>query len=501
MVKQQLARLSGSVRPLLLLIAVAVAAEFLAILAVARPLFLGNHNAPADYGLALPLFLGESAAGLWRFLAVSIAAIGLYLAGYLSSRRCAGKAALFIVLGSSAVFACTLLAAYPAGSADVFTNILDGRMRWVYGLNPLVSPPSAVSFDPLYPHLVWQNEPTYYGPLWYWLLFVPSKLSSGSVARSVVAFRLVTIPFLAGSAYLTARIASRRSPGLAPAAALAVGWCPLLLWETSVNGHNDIVMAFFAVFALERALAGSWRAAIPLLALSILTKYLSAVMAPLFLVAALRSPNCRHRRDLAIGVGASVLLAVAAYWPFWHGLGLLRSMLGNGSPSFGLRLTNSPSYLLTLTVHHIAGRSRVNPALLGGYVKAATLIAFTATYLVLLKRAWQRRYGLAEASYRAVLLYLILISWWFWPWYLTLLVALAAASIAEVSIAPAIIFSSSTLCGYALLGWVPVLARDNVDALAAGSFCVAAFLPLLLYILVRRGAKSVWDAFSRASAC
>ena len=60
--------------------------------------------------------------------------------------------------------------------------------------------------------------------------------------------------------------------------ALLFGWSPFVVFRAVGNGHNDIVMMAFALgLRLYVAMQGRWRWAMPLLALSILVKFSTAL--------------------------------------------------------------------------------------------------------------------------------------------------------------------------------------------------------------------------------
>jgi hypothetical protein len=52
--------------------------------------------------------------------------------------------------------------------------------------------------------------------------------------------------------------------------------------------------------------------------------------------------------------------------------------------------------------------------------------AFAALYVVALARAWREPETPVPAAFDALFVYLVLASWWFWPWYLIWLAPLAA---------------------------------------------------------------------------
>lgn len=473
----------GATAALVALIGVGTLIEIFLIYAVTQPLLLMAYPHPIAISEPLAALLGGDVIGLRGFVVVAIAAILLHALAYLVSLRCRGRQALVVILCFTALFALTLLLAYPAGARDIFTNIMDGRMRWLDGFNPMVQPPRVASHDPLFSAMTyWQDEPSYYGPFWYLLLFIPTRVVGSGLVENVIAFRAITVPFLLGAAYLASRIVGERDPRYQAAGAVLVGWSPLLLWESAANGHNDIVMAFFAIFALERALRGSWAAALPLLALSILTKYVTVLLVPLFLIAAYRRDGRRCFRQVMAGGLISLFLAVLVTAPFWDGLRTFAGLALHGDVT-GARFTSSPGTLLASFLDGDRSLPYIVSTAAASHVRLIMLLLFSGAYGTIAFRFWKGMDDLLTASFYALFFYLVLLSWWFWPWYVDWLVVLGGALAARRTAMLAVIFAAAALFSYGVLGWQDLLFDFESYIPLTAAMVLIAFGPPIAFWL------------------
>ena len=88
-------------------------------------------------------------------------------------------------------------------------------------------------------------------------------------------------------------------------------------------------------------------------------------------------------------------------------------------------------------------------------MREALVATFIAGYLVLLARL--RRdlsyASLAATSAAATFLFLVTVKWWFWPWYLTWLVPMAAITPRRSIAKLAILFSLTAILLYAAYYW------------------------------------------------
>src|SRR5205823_10504562 len=114
---------------------------------------------------------------------------------------------------------------------------------------------------------------------------------------------------------------ARRLGGDGPGALLLYAWNPLVLIETAGSGHNDAAMMTFALLGLLLATRGRLLWGLAALVLSVLVKYLTALLLLFYVLHALgRQPTRGRAAALAAKMGAvGGLLVGALFVPFWAG--------------------------------------------------------------------------------------------------------------------------------------------------------------------------------------
>ncbi|MBI2762012.1 MAG: hypothetical protein HYX51_11380 [Chloroflexi bacterium] len=413
------------------LLVLAVAIELVLAFGWLRPLGLWDHQANPPDGAPMVTLLGRTRAGALRFAVPAAALVLFWGTAVWIAGRARGRTATAIVLGATVVFAATLVPMFPGGTQDIFHNVADARLLWLHGENPMLVPPIARPDDAFYRHLFGYADLTSaYGPLWYALAGIPMVLAGDGLVANLVAQKGMMAVFMVATTVLVwlvarswphdAELRGEQAGAVewAPnpiAAVVLAGWCPLLLWETAGNGHNDAVMVFFAAAAVAAALRRWWLWVFPLLALSALVKFTTLLLGPVLLVWLLRRSDV-PRRSIIVGLALATLMVVLAYIPFWAGADTFTFLKRPG-----MTFILSPSTLL----HGVL----VNP--LGDQTAtrvtyAATFAAFASVYTIGLLRPRSSDARLAAGGFDAVLAYLVFASWWFWPWYLAWLAPLAA---------------------------------------------------------------------------
>ena len=93
----------------------------------------------------------------------------LYWLGWRAAQRVErqdARAAWLVVVASALIAAGVLLFMYPFGAADLFDNIMHGRILGVYGANPFTDTAAQFRGDPLYAYTAWKRTTSAYGPAW-----------------------------------------------------------------------------------------------------------------------------------------------------------------------------------------------------------------------------------------------------------------------------------------------------------------------------------------------
>jgi hypothetical protein len=315
-----------------------------------------------------------------------------------------------LILAGAATSSAILLFLYPFDAADVFDNIMHGRILGVYGANPFDQAAADFKSDRFYPYVGWPRNPSAYGPGWESLAGATTRVAGDGVAVNVLAFKALGGLFLTGCVVIVAGLLRRAAPERALAGVLLLAWNPLILYETLGQGHNDVAMLFW-VLACAWCLARSrYTMAVLALVVGTLFKFVPLLLLPAAGLISLQAlPDTKARLRFAVVTTSTVgLLIVLAYAPFWHG----PAALGLES-RFGLWTSSLPAAIFAL----------LEP-LLGEVVafSAVNVVAAISTVLFALwqgvrasrKPSWQ---SFVQAAFTVLMFYLLLTCLWFQQWY------------------------------------------------------------------------------------
>ena len=401
-------------------------------LAFSLPYNLVAQQSPPYHPLS-DLTGGSRGALAW--LVAAFLALGLlYWLGWRLARRVRGPAAWAIVAGGAVTFAGILLLMYPIGAADIFANIMYGRIVSVYGGNPFFDAGTHFAGDRFFPYMAWSGDPTPYGPLCVLLFVGAGQLAGGGVVANVLALKLLNALFLAASIAVVAATLRDAAPGWALPGALALAWNPIVLYETIGNGHNDIIMAFWVLAAVGCMARRRYTWAVLALVAGALIKIVPILLLPAAGLIALRQLRTgRAQLRFALGAGASALaLAGLVYLPFWRGPATLTFLQRRG-----LFTTSLPALLnIWLASRWDADRA----ATIAGYLAwaAAALFALWQAYRTRWDPSWQ---SFPRAAFNIFLFYLLFTCAWFKEWYTIWPLALAAVLPSGQALALAILFN------------------------------------------------------------
>ncbi len=251
------------------------------------------------------------------FLLSIFGAFFLYLIAWrIVSRHSQDRRLLWLAIAFAVLFGVTLLAMYPIASTDIFEYVFHSRILAHYGQNPLAVPPMAFKGDPFLATVNWQRHPSPYGPLWV-LLTVPGSLIAGDdLVFNLVLMKALAVIFFLGCVLVIAAILRHKNPSQQIVGTLLFAWNPLILFEATGNGHNEIIMMFCALSAIYFLVRRQWLWVIPALVASVLIKYITAILLLPFLIYCWRAQTNRAARGsyfvkttalTALFVGAIIL--------------------------------------------------------------------------------------------------------------------------------------------------------------------------------------------------
>ena len=345
------------------------------------------------------------------YLAVVGASFALYGITVVVGWRHVARVPRVLLFGFPVLFAVALLFMYPPTAVDLFHYHADARTLWVFGENPLIVPPARTDY-PI--GISWASDPSPYGPGWSLLTvpLAPLMAFGDHQLATLIAFKALGAASYLGCGWLIYRIVRRTRPGCELFAFVLFAWNPFVVLRAVGNGHNDLAMMFFALLALDRAERRDWSLALPLIALSVLLKYTTALLVPPLLLYAWwhseGSPSTRIRA-LAPGVGLAVLTTVICYAPFWAGAATFDALRAEGAKM----ITSTAELVRQLLIERGAGEGTATALARDGTRTLFVLIAIPI--------AWHARRGydaLLVAGFTLLFLYLVIASAWFRPWYM-----------------------------------------------------------------------------------
>ncbi|MBA2678842.1 MAG: hypothetical protein H0U76_10680 [Ktedonobacteraceae bacterium] len=341
-------------------------------------------------------------------------------------------------------------------------------MEALYHLNPLTTTPAAIRNDSIYHSLYWAQQPSIYGPTWIFITGILQRftLALGMTNILFMQFflRLWGLAMHLGSLslvlYLSRQICLSINDkiSLSPEqqkklqrAALAFAWNPFLLLEACINAHNDTTILFLILLALSflspnitQKMPQSYLLTAALLAIAACLKITVLVLFPGFLLFLWLRPQAQmqekranwiHRvTEILTSTGICVIIIVLLYMPFWQNGELLHILLVTPGAS---RDINSV-YESFVRIYAYAKGIYISPDNIdtGSWIETVShqisTVLLVVLYAVFCLRSLfsPRSVNTLPALIRwltlAWLLYCFVGSPWFWPWYITTFLGLAA---------------------------------------------------------------------------
>jgi alpha-1,6-mannosyltransferase len=226
-------------------------------------------------------------------------------------------------------------------SSDTYAYMLIGQVWGIHGMNPYATPTLYVhGGDPALNRLasLFGNPVPFgdaYGPLFTVLAGAIAKACAGMLSWEYLTYRVVAVVAAAAVSVALYHLLRAQRDALRNVGRFAFN--PLVMLETAINGHNDMLMVAFAVSAFAFAeelpvLAGLCIGA------SMAVKLVSIVVLP-FLIAVVARRG--FLRSLMLVVPALAVL-VLTFRPFWVGLQTIGGLNKDAQIAF------SPAYLVNV---------------------------------------------------------------------------------------------------------------------------------------------------------
>jgi hypothetical protein len=411
-----------------------------------------------------------------------------------------------LVIGGAIAFIVIQALMQPVTSTDLYGYLARAYLIATLHQNPTISLSTFLPGGYLVPHA---RPPAPYGPLWLVICGGVGAVAGENLLLAMLLMKAIMAAAAIGAVLLVARLADRLLPGQRVQALVLFAWSPLLIFEAVGNGHNDIVMMFCVLGSVAAIQAKRPFWAFPLLALGVLIKYSVGALVPLWAVflfftccwrageaitltwplpAATRQALLARidwrRVGVIFGAGGalSVLCAAALYAPFWVGF---KTFTGLGQQLGATYFNGSIAELLDTALQwSIAGGPKASA--LASAIRFMLYLTF-AVYVGVQSWHLARRGSaatlamLVQAAGKVVFATLVLVTFWYQPWYIVWLLPLAALAPDAVLRRHAVTLALGGMLTYI----VQYFAFVNQPELTRNFFVqfflvIVAFAPLLL---------------------
>lgn len=492
---------------------------------------------PADLGVAANHLASTTSTAFIEFLLLIALAFAAYGLCALSILRQKPETKMWqtlsliwlgtIVAGSIYVLTSALL------SNDFIVYASYGRVLATYHANPYFVPQSAFPQDPLYSLNYWAHSTAAYGPIWLLICAFWALILSPNPVQYILAFRLFAFAAHLCNIFLVTAILRTmgRSPRTIALGTLLYAWNPLVLLESCLNGHNDVFMVTFILLGILLTVRAEQKGSfylrnylLPLITfiLSALIKFITIPLILLFLILlaakVLRSSSSTtltfrktlFRRwqpaltTILVASSISIFIDLLFYIPFWLGHTIPDILFSFTSPPSARSAENSimqaiyawnkmhpvPSNTLGYTLLQVFSLHQTWNYI--NFVVLSVMLIIGAIWL------WQRPTArtLILASL-ATLGTLLLVTPWFYSWYVIWLVGLAAVClpvaynrIDRALVALTLTFSASALLTYLFLYGYPPFGTWT------GFVCLTTIGPSILAFLITIVRRTVCASYS-----
>jgi hypothetical protein len=222
-------------------------------------------------------------------------------------------------------------------------------------------------------------------------------------------------------------------------------WNPLVLCEAVGNGHNDVVMLVPILLAFLMWFTKRDSLVVPLLVIATLIKYLAAPLIPLAAIAL--ASRFRSWRKLRSIVGESIVLSLLwimiAFYPFYD-LGAIRQSVAEQSTLIKFPPAALAHYIVRDRLPQVEPRPWIT------FASGAIVLVTVVWQMVVV---WRRPAELPRAAFDVVFV-LLVVSLFFRPWYLIVLVGIGALLLSQWVMYRTVVWTIGAMLSYVLFTWI-----------------------------------------------
>jgi len=177
-----------------------------------------------------------------------------------------------------------LIFSYPAFSHDIFNYIFDARTVLKHHQSPYDVRPLDYKNDPWTRFMHWTHRPSVFPPGWIFLSFSPYLLGFGKFTLTLINFKIFVAVFYLLSIIVFKQILKETKDKLSLFKLTLFSLNPLVITESLISAHMDIVMVFFALFGFYQLLKKRYYLSFFLILFSASIKYITIYLLPVLLI-------------------------------------------------------------------------------------------------------------------------------------------------------------------------------------------------------------------------
>lgn len=218
--------------------------------------------------------------GIYLALIILLTAFYLFFLSLIKQDKMSRKQFWVTILFMSGI----LLFAYNAFSYDLFNYMFDARIFTLHGENPYQHKALDYLSDPWINFMRWTHRTYPYGPVWLGLTIPLSFVGFQIFLPTLFLFKSLMVASFVGTVYYIGKVLEKINPKKKLIGMAFFAFNPLVIVESLVSAHHDIVMIFLSIASIYFILDKKYIRAFLLLFLSIGVKFASVFLIPLFLI-------------------------------------------------------------------------------------------------------------------------------------------------------------------------------------------------------------------------
>ncbi len=192
------------------------------------------------------------------------------------SHKISKRQVWFLIISISVILAFS----YNAFSYDLFNYIFDAKIITYYHQSPYLHKALDYPGDPMLSFMHWTHRIYPYGPIWLLLTVPLSYFGFKIFLLTFFLFKFLMAISFVGTVFFIDKILKKISPQYELFGVIFFAFNPLVIIESLVSAHNDIVMMFLAILSLYLFMSNKYIRSLILLILSIGIKFATALIIP-----------------------------------------------------------------------------------------------------------------------------------------------------------------------------------------------------------------------------